>query len=140
MNDLSTHTARVLVVEDDHAMRRMVVDYLEDHNMRGLSASGRQDLVRHFPAGEPDIILLDLRLDQEDGLDLLREIRSRSDVPVIIITGDRRDEIDRVVGLELGADDYVTKPFSLRELLARIPAVLRRQEAARSAPQRDPEP
>jgi two-component system OmpR family response regulator len=139
MNDLSAHTARVLVVEDDHAMRRMVVDYLEDHNMRGLSASGGQELVRHFAAGEPDLIVLDLRLDREDGLDLLREIRSRSDVPVIIITGDRRDEIDRVVGLELGADDYITKPFSLRELLARIRAVLRRQEAARNAPQRDPE-
>ncbi len=139
MNDLSAHTARVLVVEDDHGMRRMVVDYLEDHNMHGLSASGRQELVRHFAADEPDLIVLDLRLDQEDGLDLLREIRSRSDVPVIIITGDRRDEIDRVVGLELGADDYITKPFSLRELLARIRAVFRRQEAARNAPQRDPE-
>jgi DNA-binding response OmpR family regulator len=140
MNDLSAKTARVLVVEDDHAMRQMVVDYLEDHNMRGLSASGRQELVRHFAAGEPDLIILDLRLDQEDGLDLLREVRSRSDVPVIIITGDRRDEVDRVVGLELGADDYLTKPFSLRELLARIRAVFRRQEAARSGSQRDPEP
>jgi two-component system, OmpR family, response regulator len=139
MNDLSAHTARVLVVEDDHAMRQMVVDYLEDHNMRGLSASGRQELVRHFAAGEPELIILDLRLDQEDGLDLLREIRSRSNVPVIIITGDRPDEVDRVVGLELGADDYITKPFSLRELLARIRAVFRRQEAARSGSQRDPE-
>jgi two-component system, OmpR family, response regulator len=139
MNDLTAYTGRILVVEDDHAMRRMVVDYLEDHNMRGLAASGQQELVRHFAAGDPDLIVLDLRLDQEDGLDLLREIRSRSDVPVIIITGDRRDEIDRVVGLELGADDYITKPFSLRELLARIRAVLRRQEAARVAPQRDPE-
>jgi len=89
--------------------------------------------------GEPDLIVLDLRLDQEDGLELLRETRSRSDVPVIIITGDGRDEIDRVVGLELGADDCITKPFSLRELLARIRAVLRRHEAGRSAPQRDPE-
>jgi two-component system, OmpR family, response regulator len=139
MNDLSAHMPRVLVVEDDHAMRRMVIDYLEDHGMRGLAASGHQELVRHFAAGEPDLIVLDLRLDQEDGLDLLREIRSRSDVPVIIITGDRRDEIDRVVGLELGADDYITKPFSLRELLARIRAVFRRQEAARSGSQRDPE-
>jgi DNA-binding response OmpR family regulator len=139
MNDFSAQTARVLVVEDDHAMRRMVVDYLEDHNIRGLSASGRQELFRYFAADEPDLIVLDLRLDQEDGLNLLREIRSRSDVPVIIITGDRRDEIDRVVGLELGADDYITKPFSLRELLARIRAVLRRQEAARSAQQRDSE-
>jgi two-component system, OmpR family, response regulator len=138
MSDSSVHAPRVLVVEDDHAMRRMIVDYLEDHSMRGFAASGRQELVAQFAAGEPDLVVLDLRLDQEDGLDLLREIRSRSDVPVIIITGDRRDEVDRVVGLELGADDYMTKPFSLRELLARIRAVLRRQEVARSAPQRDP--
>ena len=84
-------------------------------------------------------MILDLRLGQEDGFDLLREIRSSSDVPIIITTGDRPDEIDRVVGLELGADDYVTKPFSLRELLARIRAVLRRQEAGRAASSRDTE-
>jgi two-component system, OmpR family, response regulator len=139
VKDLSGHTLRIVVVEDDHVMRRMVVDYLEDHNIRALSASGRQEVVRNFAEGEPDLVILDLRLDQEDGLDLLREIRTRSDVPVIITTDDRREEIDRVVGLELGADDYVTKPFSLRELLARIRAVLRRQEAGRAASQRDPE-
>jgi DNA-binding response OmpR family regulator len=139
MKELNGQTARILVVEDDHVMRRMVVDYLEDHNMRGLSASGHQELLRHLAESELDLVILDLRLDQEDGLDLLREIRTRSDVPVIITTGDRRDEIDRVVGLELGADDYITKPFSLRELLARIRAVLRRQEAGRAAVQRDPE-
>ena len=132
-------TARILVVEDDHAMRRMVVDYLEDHNMRGLSASGRQELIRQCAAGEPDLIVLDLQLDQEDGLELLRETRSRSDVPVIIITSDGRDEIDRVVGLELGADGCITKPFGLRELLARIRAVLRRHEVGRGTPQHNPE-
>src|SRR5215470_13443251 len=131
--------ARIFIVEDDPIMKGMVVDYLEEHNMRAVSASGRQEMVRHFAASEPDLVVLDLRLGQEDGFDLLREIRSRSDVPIIIITGDRRDEIDRVVGLELGADDYLTKPFSLRELLARIRAVLRRQETGRAAPQRDPE-
>ena len=73
-------------------------------------------------------MILDLRLGQDDGLDLLREVRSNSDVPVIIITGHRRDDIDRVVGLQLGADDYLTKPFNLRELLARVRAVLRRFE------------
>jgi two-component system, OmpR family, response regulator len=139
MKDLNGQTVRILVVEDDAVMRRMVVDYLEDHNMRGLPASGGREAVRNFAEGEPDLVILDLRLDQEDGLDLLREIRTRSDVPVIITTGDRRDEIDRVVGLELGADDYITKPFSLRELLARIRAVLRRQEVGRAAFQRDPE-
>jgi DNA-binding response OmpR family regulator len=126
-------------VDDDPIMNHMVSAYLDQHNIATSSAYGRQDLVRLFAANEPNLVILDLRLGQEDGLDLLREIRSRSDVPVIIITGDRRDEIDRVVGLELGADDYVTKPFSLRELLARIRAVLRRQDVARAAPQRDPE-
>ena len=136
----ATHQpARICIVEDDPVMLRMVSDYLEQHNMRAISASGRQEMVRLFAAGEPDLVVLDLRLDQEDGLDLLREIRTCSDVPVIITTGDRRDEIDRVVGLELGADDYVTKPFSLRELLARIRAVLRRQEAGRAASPRDAE-
>jgi two-component system, OmpR family, response regulator len=131
--------ARICIVEDDQVMLRMVRGYLEQHNMRVISASGRQEMARLFAAGEPDLVVLDLRLDQEDGLDLLREIRTRSDVPVIITTGDRRDEVDRVVGLELGADDYVTKPFSLRELLARIRAVLRRREAGRAASPRDAE-
>ena len=136
----ATHQpARICIVEDDPVMLRMVGDYLEQHNMRVNSASGRQEMARLFAAGEPDLVVLDLRLDQEDGLDLLREIRTRSDIPVIITTGDRRDEIDRVVGLELGADDYVTKPFSLRELLARIRAVLRRQEAGRATSPRDAE-
>jgi DNA-binding response OmpR family regulator len=88
---------------------------------------------------EVNLVILDLRLGLEDGLDLLREVRLGSDVPVIIITGHRRDDIDRVVGLELGADDYVTKPFNLRELLARVRAVLRRFDVGRTAPTRDPE-
>jgi DNA-binding response OmpR family regulator len=139
MNAASNRPGRIVVIEDDPVMQRMVEDYLEQHNMRVASGSGRREMVQHFAVGEPDLVILDLRLGEEEGFDLLREIRSRSDVPVIIITGDRRDEIDRVVGLELGADDYVTKPFSLRELLARIRAVLRRQEAGRAAPQRDQE-
>jgi DNA-binding response OmpR family regulator len=130
---------RVLLIEDDQSMRQMVVNYLERHNMRLVSASNRQETTRQFAAGEPNLVILDLRLGQEDGLDLLREIRSRSDVPVIIITGHRRDEIDRVVGLELGADDYLTKPFGLRELLARIRAVPRRRESGLKASQRDGE-
>jgi two-component system OmpR family response regulator len=130
---------RVLLIEDDQSMRQMVVNYLEQHNMRLVSASNRQETTRQFAAGEPNLVILDLRLGPEDGLDLLREIRSRSDVPVIIITAHRRDEIDRVVGLELGADDYLTKPFGLRELLARIGAVLRRRESGLKASQRDAE-
>jgi DNA-binding response OmpR family regulator len=139
MADERSLPARILLVEDDPTMRHMVVNYLEENNMRVVSASGRQDMMRQFAASEPSLVILDLRLGQEDGLDLLREIRSHSDVPVIITTGHRRDEIDRVVGLELGADDYVTKPFGLRELLARIKAVLRRREAGHVAAQREPE-
>jgi DNA-binding response OmpR family regulator len=127
---------RVLVIDDDAPIQHVLADYLVGRNMRVASALQRQDVNRYFSAGEPDIVLLDIRLGQEDSFDLLREIRSRSDVPVIITTGHCRDEIDRVVGLELGADDCVTKPFGLRELVARIHAVLRRQETARSTCQR----
>jgi two-component system OmpR family response regulator len=130
--------ARILIVDDDPAMRDMIVNYLEAHDLRTVSAAGRDEMVRHFAEGEPDLVTLDLRLEEGDGLDLLREIRTRSDVPVIIVTGGRRDEIDRVVGLELGADDYIIKPFGLRELLARVRAVLRRREASRQAAPRDP--
>lgn len=87
----------------------MIGDYLEQHNMRAFAASGQKEMVRHFAASEPDLVILDLRLDDADGLDLLREIRTRSDIPVIIVTRDRCDEIDRVVGLELGADDYLKR-------------------------------
>jgi DNA-binding response OmpR family regulator len=131
--------ATALVVDDDPALQRMILDYFIDNNIRTLSASGRLEMVHELAAHEVDVVVLDLRLGLEDGLDLLREIRSSSDVPVIIVTGHRRDEIDRVVGLELGADDYVTKPFNLRELLARVRAVLRRLDRGRAVPPRDQE-
>ena len=129
----------IVVVDDDPSLRQMVIKYLEDHNVPARSASNRIELNRHFEGAHPSLIILDLRLGQDDGLDLLREIRSHSDIPVIITTGHRPDEIDRIVGLELGADDYIIKPFSLRELLARVRAVLRRQEIGRAARARDPE-
>ena len=117
----------------------MILDYFADNNIQTLLASGREEMLRQLGACEVSVVILDLRLGLEDGLDLLREIRSRCDVPVIIATGHRRDEIDRVVGLELGADDYVTKPFNLRELLARVRAVLRRLDRGRPVPPRDHE-
>src|ERR1700676_3620973 len=129
----------VIVVDDDTSLRQMVIRYLEDHNVPAKPASNKTELKHHLEGKHPSLIILDLRLGQEDGLDLLREIRSHSDVPVIITTGHRPDEIDRIVGLELGADDYIVKPFSLRELLARVRAVLRRQEMGRIARTRDPE-
>ena len=129
----------VIVVDDDTSLRQMVIRYLEDHNVPAKPASNKTELNRHLTGTLPSLIILDLRLGQDDGLDLLREMRSHSDVPVIITTGHRRDEIDRIVGLELGADDYIVKPFSLRELLARVRAVLRRQEMGRVARNHDPE-
>jgi two-component system, OmpR family, response regulator len=128
----------ILVVEDDTALQRMILSYFGENNIRTLVASGREEMVRQLDDAIVNLVILDLRLGQEDGLDLLREVRSSSDVPVIIITGHRRDDIDRVVGLELGADDYLTKPFNLRELLARVRAVLRRFDSGR-APVREPE-
>src|SRR3954469_21258370 len=139
MGDDTRKTGHILIVDDDPTMRQMVTGYFEEHNVPAGAVSRRSELTRHFAAANPSLIILDLRLGQDDGLDLLREIRSHSDVPVIITTGHRPDEIDRIVGLELGADDYIIKPFSLRELLARVRAVLRRQEIGRAARARDPE-
>ena len=129
----------VLVVEDDPALQRMILNYFGENGIRTLVANNRQEMVDQLGNTEVNLVILDLRLGSEDGLDLLREVRLSSDVPVIIITGHRRDDIDRVVGLELGADDYLTKPFNLRELLARVCAVLRRFDVGRAVPIRDPE-
>jgi two-component system, OmpR family, response regulator len=131
--------ACVLLVDDDLSMQQMLMNYLERRNIRVLPATRRQDVARQLERSEPNLVILDIDPEQEDGFDLLRELRERSDVPVIITTGHRCDEIDRVVGLELGADDYMIKPFDLREMLARIRALLRRQELGGMAPRRDSE-
>jgi DNA-binding response OmpR family regulator len=119
----------VLVVDDEPVVREIVVRYLEREGYRTLEAedgdAARLLLERH----NPSLVVLDLMLPGIDGLDLCRWIRSRSQLPVIMLTA-RGEEADRIVGLELGADDYVTKPFSPRELVARVGSVLRRSEAA----------
>jgi DNA-binding response OmpR family regulator len=104
-----------------------------------VAAASRAEATAHLAEPSFDLVVLDLRLGSENGLDLLRDLRTTSDIPVIITTGHRRDEIDRVVGLELGADDYLIKPFGLRELLARVRVVLRRAELSSSAPGRTKE-
>ena len=130
----------LLVVDDDDATRRMITNYFQDRDVPTRGAANGQEMIRQLTAAEPSLIILDLRLGQEDGLDLLREIRTRSDVPIIITTGHRLEEIDRVVGLELGADDYVIKPFGLRELFARVKAVLRRHELGRASKPNNSQP
>jgi two-component system, OmpR family, response regulator len=136
---MSASAGHIVVVDDDSALRQMLTGFLEDHNVSVTPASNRIELNRHIERAEPALIILDLQLGQDDGLDILRDLRSSSDVPVIVMTGHRPDEIDRIVGLELGADDYIVKPFSPREMLARVRAVLRRAEMGRAARARDPE-
>ena len=136
-DQMASAAPRILVVEDDVAMREMLVRYLGAQDLDVSVARSGAEMDAQFAKAEPDLVVLDLRLDRENGLDLLRRLRAHSEVPVIIMTGHQREEIDRVVGLELGADDYLTKPFGLRELLARIRAVLRRHEAGRAAAPRE---
>lgn len=118
---------RILFVEDEKALHEAVRAYFEKEGMEFKSAyTGKEALEAiSSPTGNFDLIVLDLMLPERDGFEVLREIRKRYDVPVIILTA-RGDEIDKLLGLELGADDYVTKPFSPRELVARAKAILRR--------------
>jgi len=125
----------VLIVDDDTAMREMLTEYLEGENFRVSAVADGKGMEAILREAAIDLIILDMKLGSEDGLDLMRQLSSPPRAPVIIVTGHRREETDRIVGLELGADDYITKPFSLRELLARIRAVLRRTEAVRQNPQ-----
>ena len=125
MNFVNKRPIRVLVADDDPAMRTAIVDFLERHGVQAVSAAGRQELARHLAECSHDLVILDLQFGRENDLILLPAIRSKSADLAIIGTGRGRDEIDRVVGLELGADDYLAKPFGLRELLARIRAILR---------------
>jgi two-component system alkaline phosphatase synthesis response regulator PhoP len=118
----------VLVVEDELRIARLVRDYLEQAGFAVLQAGDGAEALSLARAVKPDMIILDLGLPSRDGLDVTRSLRERSAVPIIMLTA-RTDEADRIVGLELGADDYVTKPFSPKELVARVRAVLRRAEA-----------
>ncbi|MBX3608745.1 MAG: response regulator transcription factor [Hydrogenophaga sp.] len=117
----------ILVVDDDPALRELLQGYLGDSDMRVTTVDGGKAMFDALEAEAIDLVVLDLRLPGEDGLSLARRLRERAAIPVILLTG-RAEEADRVMGLELGADDYVTKPFSPRELLARIRAVLRRYQ------------
>jgi two-component system OmpR family response regulator len=129
----------ILIIDDDPVLGDMVRKYLSRNDLSVSLVESRSAAVQTFDKLEPDLVVLDLQLRNEDGLDILRDIRQRGDTPVIIITGQKLDEIDRVVGLELGADDYLAKPFGTRELLARIRAILRRRSTELSHNQRKSE-
>ena len=118
-------TPHVLAIDDDPAMRQLIADYLVENDVRVTTVATGEEMSRVLAEQAIDVIVLDLRLAGEDGMDLARKVRAESTIPIIMVTG-KKDEADRVMGLELGADDYITKPFSPRELLARVRAVLRR--------------
>ncbi len=130
--------AHIVVCDDEADIRDLVAEYLQHHGYAVTLADAGPALREIVDQHHVDVVLLDLRLPGEDGLSLARYLRERSDVAIIMLTGSA-DVVDRVVGLEVGADDYVAKPFDLRELLARIKAVLRRTSVREAAPEKSDE-
>jgi DNA-binding response OmpR family regulator len=125
--------ARLLVVDDDPSVRAMLRDYLEGHGFEVAEAGNGAQMRAEIERDLPDAVLLDIRLPGEDGLALARYLREHHDLGILMVTASG-DVVDRIVGLELGADDYIAKPFDLRELLARIKTVLRRLQARPPVP------
>jgi len=123
--DRATH---LLIVDDDPEIRGLLGEYLKRNGFRVTLATGGREMRRALEAGRPDLVVLDVMMPGEDGLALCRDLRARSRLPVIMLTA-RAEELDRIIGLEIGADDYLAKPFNPRELLARINSVLRRARA-----------
>jgi two-component system OmpR family response regulator len=123
-----TRQDHILIVDDDADTRDLLREYLQKQGYRVATVANGRELRTAMSAVRPDLLVLDLMLPGEDGLELCRDLRTHSNVPIIMLTA-RGDETDRIVGLEMGADDYLPKPFSPRELLARIKSVLRRARA-----------
>ena len=120
-----TNSGRILIVDDDERIRRVVSQYLAREGYDVREAADGDEMRTKIAGGGVDLVILDLVLPDEDGLTLARELRSKSNIPIIMLTG-KTETIDKIVGLEIGADDYITKPFNERELLARVRTVLRR--------------
>jgi two-component system OmpR family response regulator len=121
----SASSGHVLAIDDDLSTRQMIEQYFGENELRVTALPSGRQIAAVMAREMFDLVVLDLRLPGEDGMQIARQLRADSDIPIIMLTG-RNDEADRVMGLELGADDYLTKPFSLRELLARVRALLRR--------------
>ena len=131
MPDMQTPQPHILALDDDPSVRQLVADYLGENQMRVTAVASGLELDATMARETIDLVILDLRLAGEDGMQIARKLREGSTVPILMLTG-RAEEADRVMGLELGADDYLTKPFSTRELLARIRALLRRSKVQQS--------
>ncbi|MDE1936169.1 response regulator [Bradyrhizobium sp.] len=127
-----SQSSHIIIVDDEAPAREMVGDYLKMHGFTVTLCDGGKSLRGVIESNVPDLVVLDLNMPEEDGLSIIRDLKSRTNVPVIMLTA-TASPIDRVVGLELGADDYVAKPCELRELMARIRSVLRRSTPARAA-------
>jgi len=127
-----SQSPHIIIVDDEAPAREMVGDYLKMHGFAVTLCDGGKSLRGALESNVPDLVVLDLNMPEEDGLSIIRDLKSRTNVPVIMLTA-TASPIDRVVGLELGADDYVAKPCELRELMARIRSVLRRSTPARAA-------
>jgi two-component system OmpR family response regulator len=121
-------TSTILIVDDDRDIRTLLADYLESNSYRALCAADGVAMWKMLDEAKPDLVVLDLNLPGDDGLTLCRKLRAQSTLPVIMLTA-RGEPLDRILGLEMGADDYLPKPFEPRELLARIRSVLRRSNA-----------
>jgi len=121
-------TIHVLVVDDHRDIRDLLSKYLKQHGLRVATADGGEEMKKVLRGAAIDLVILDIMMPGEDGLSLCRHLRSSSQIPIILLTA-VSEETDRIIGLEMGADDYLTKPFSPRELLARIKAVLRRAQS-----------
>jgi DNA-binding response OmpR family regulator len=124
----SAGATHVLAVDDDPSIRQLIADYLGDNEIRVTALADGREVANVIARETIDLLIVDLKLPGEDGMQITRRLRDDSDMPIIMLTG-RKEEADRIMGLELGADDYLTKPFSPRELLARIRALLRRSRA-----------
>jgi len=125
---MSVNREHLLIVDDDKEIRNLLSDYLEQADYRVTAVGDGKAMRRVLETNRIDLVILDLMLPGEDGLTLCRELRSKTNLPVLMLTA-RSDEVDRIIGLEMGADDYLAKPFNPRELLARIKSVVRRAQA-----------
>ena len=128
----SDHTNKILIVEDEPKLAALLADYLTAASYKTQIVADGREVIPAVKAAPPDLILLDLMLPGRDGIDVCRELRTFSEIPVIMVTA-RVEEIDRLLGLEIGADDYICKPFSPREVVARVRAILRRAQRGAAA-------
>src|SRR5436853_3838960 len=128
---MSSEAPRILLVDDERSVQTLLTYPLRKDGYDVITASSGQEALDRFREGEFDLVVLDVMLPEVDGFDVCRQLRARSSVPIIMLTA-KAEEVDKVLGLELGADDYITKPFSMREFRSRVKAVLRRADLRRN--------